>query len=325
MLRMLIKTLQNRRIRQTNPFSRLRSPQSGQARSASSGQALVVLLLILVVTMTVGLSVVSRTLTNVKEASTTERSTRAFNAAEAGVEVGLRNDLAALLPSGGPTATTLPAVNVGNANSTVTISRAGGNSDAYEPVKAINKDDVIQLTLEGATANGVYIYWAKKNTDEDRACDLGTPTNGSAALEITMVSWDGSSATYPITRYSYNPAGCNIATNGFTNSNADPDANGYRSKQQIPLPIPVANARIMRLRPIYNKASIKVVPYTIAAGEGNGIIPVQSYKVRSEGIAGDTKRVVEVERSIGGLPHLFDYVLFNGSATCPLQKGTTCP
>lgn len=306
-----------RHFQKTLPKSLLR------ASSTQAGQALVVLLLILVVTMTVGLSVVSRTLVNVKEASTTERSTRAFNAAEAGVEVALRNDLATLL-SGNPTATIAP-VSVGNATSNVTISKTGGNSDAYEPVKAINKDDVIQLTLEGATANGVYIYWSKKNTDEDVACGAD-PLNGPAAMEVTIVSWDGSSALYPVTRYNYNPAGCTI-NNGFLtpgSPGADPDLNGYRSKQQIPFPTPLANVRIMRLRPIYSKASIKVVPYTTAAGEGNGIIPVQSYKVRSEGLAGDTKRVVEVERSIGGLPHLFDYVLFNGSPTCPLQKGTAC-
>lgn len=284
-----------------------------------------VLLLILVVTLTVGLSVVSRTLTNVREASTTERSTRAFNAAEAGVEVALRNDLGALL-SGNPQATLAP-VSVGNANSTVTISKTGGTSQPYEPVKAINKDDVIQLTLNGGTADGIFLYWSKKHTDEQRACDSSNPSNGPAAMEVTIVSWPGGASTsYPITRSNYNPGGCNnyaSLQNGFTDPTQDPDPNGYLARQQIAFPTPLSDVRIMRLRPIYNKASIKVVPYTNSGGPGTGTIPVQSYRVRSEGVAGDTKRVVEVERSVGSIPALFDYVLFNGSATCQLEKTTT--
>lgn len=290
------------------------------------GQALVILLLILVVTMTVGLSVVSRTLTNVREASTTERSTRAFSAAEAGVELALRNNLETAL-GGQPTASLAP-VNVGNAQANVTISKTGGSSEPYEPVKPVSKDDIIQLSLAGATANGVVIYWTKEGTEENTpACNPGDPNNGPAALEISIVSWaGGSSDPYLITRYALNPAGCNMsATNGFDVGDIDNGPNAFLSKKQIPFPTPPApSPRIMRIRPIYDKATIRAVPYTNAGGEGFGTIPVQSYKVRSEGIAGETKRVVEVERSIGGLPHLFDYVLFNGSGTCVLQKGVLC-
>ncbi len=66
----------------------------------SHGQTLVIMMLILVVVLTIGLSAVGRTITNVKETSTQERSTRAFSAAEAGVESTLRQDLSALLGAG---------------------------------------------------------------------------------------------------------------------------------------------------------------------------------------------------------------------------------
>jgi len=50
-----------------------------------SGQALLIVILVMVIALTVGLSVAVRTTTNIRTASEDENSQRAFSAAEAGV------------------------------------------------------------------------------------------------------------------------------------------------------------------------------------------------------------------------------------------------
>src|SRR3989338_3937934 len=59
-------------------------------RDKSAGQIVLILVLITVVGLTIGLSLISRTVTDVRISSQIEESGRAFSAAEAGVETALR-------------------------------------------------------------------------------------------------------------------------------------------------------------------------------------------------------------------------------------------
>src|SRR3990167_8580957 len=56
-----------------------------------SGQILILVLLVIVVVLAVGLSVASRNITNLRTATQSEQSQRAFSAAEGGVEKVLSN------------------------------------------------------------------------------------------------------------------------------------------------------------------------------------------------------------------------------------------
>ncbi len=304
-------------------FTRIATLRMLTHQNLQKGQALVVLLLILVVTLTVGLSVIARTVTNVKESSTTERSSRAFEAAEAGIESTLRQDIPSLIPSG-QNSVSLNAISVGGAQSNITISKSGSTTGIYQPAKPVAQDDVIQLDIDQSHCSGctvatsLDVYWSlKNNTQENPAGSSCTPPAAMpASLEISIVTFDGTN--YGVSRSS--PAGGNYnanscpslaASNGFITAGTDNSLNQFVSKQTISLP---ASGKLIRIRPLYNSATIRMVT-------PNGQqIPVQSYTIRSEGVSGDTKRVVQVERSIGGLPSIFDYVLFNGSATTPLTK-----
>src|SRR3982751_4984015 len=62
----------------------------------SSGQALLMVLLSVGVVLTVALSVVARSITDVSTTTKDEESLRAFSAAEAGVEQVLKNPIASL-------------------------------------------------------------------------------------------------------------------------------------------------------------------------------------------------------------------------------------
>jgi Tfp pilus assembly protein PilX len=56
------------------------------------GQVLLVIVLLMVIILTIGLSLAGRSITNVRQASDTDNSQRAFSAAEAGVQVALKTD-----------------------------------------------------------------------------------------------------------------------------------------------------------------------------------------------------------------------------------------
>lgn len=63
------------------------------SKKSQSGQIALVVLLVMVVLLTVGLAVVSRSVTDIRISQETEESARAFSAAEAGIEEALKQDL----------------------------------------------------------------------------------------------------------------------------------------------------------------------------------------------------------------------------------------
>lgn len=160
----------------------------------NSGQAAIFVLLVMLLGLTVGLSVMSRTLQDLKSTTTSDQSSRAFSAAEAGIETALTN-----LTSG---STTVNGVTV-NYNVVAT-------SDTY--TATIPKDEVGQIELTSPTQ--VIVSW----------------TN-SAALELNFYTYNAGSETYGVTKYALNPYGETI-DNSFSTSNPGPV--GYKSTITIP-------------------------------------------------------------------------------------------
>jgi Tfp pilus assembly protein PilX len=61
-------------------------------KPSEKGQMLLIVVLIMVVALTVGLSIAARSLVNLKIATDDENSQRAFSAAEAGIERLIKTD-----------------------------------------------------------------------------------------------------------------------------------------------------------------------------------------------------------------------------------------
>lgn len=248
-----------------------------------SGQTLVILLLVMVVTLAIGLSVATRSITDLRISTQTEQSSRAFSAAEAGIEEALRD-----LSKTAGQAEVSPGVKY---NYTVTTKGA----DSYETQTAVNKDDTIELKLTGGTATSFDLYWGAGADD----CDS---INGNPASPVVTIVSGISPYTVSRAAYSIKSRG-----DGFTIVNkASYTFNGknYCGKAaNITIP---ANSQIARIKMYYNKASTAIQPQ-------NGTLPAQSYTIRSEGDVSGIKRTVEVTRSLPALPAIFDYVLFSGS------------
>lgn len=265
---------------------------------SQNGQALIILLLVMVVGLTVGLSIATRTITDLRISTQTEESQKAFSAAEAGIEDALRRDLTAYSGCDNDGSTPLPdcpSLPTGQVAVTVTPQ---GNTSEFVTEQPVAQDDVAQINLDGTTASSVDVYWADDN-------------DPASSLEITLVYYQSNSNYYGIEKWSYN-TDASHNSNGFTLVTGPFQFNGknYKGKAaNVPISssggLPVT-PKILRLRPFYGRASI-------AVQSQGGNLPLQSYKITSIGTTGQITRKVEVTKSLNALPPIFDYVLYSGT------------
>lgn len=245
-------------------------------------------LLVVVVALAVGLSVASRNITNLKTATQTERSQRAFSAAEGGVEDVLSRlgSVTATIPVEGGSVPV--SVDVGGIEANVTVSANPGYTST------INLGSVGQIDLnplETSTSN-VRIEWG-----------------GSGSPSIEVIEYYKNSGSYDQNRW-YFVGGVGHPGESATSSSAvvcTPSA-PYSQCVEILIQSPAQDFRILRIRPFYANADVKVT----AVGFGS-YIPLQTYTLEStartdEGI---TRKVLVTRNSLPALPAAFDYALFS--------------
>ena len=289
------------------------------------GQAVIIVLLVLVVVLTIGLSVATNTVRDIKLSQQTELSNRAFNAAEAGIEAALSGQLA-----GGQV-----TVGAGDDAATydVKVTTQGGVAgEAFVFNKPVTKDDTQQVWFVGHNADNslntsdpknfnsrnLIVYWGNPGQSDNSST---TP-----AVEISIIYLE--SGVYKIAKGVYDPNTARTTTNNFSQLSSTDRAGGFLApsnfqfKKQLdlsaaPFNIPAgATLYAARLRVLYND-----VPQILGAQPGNSVdtFPVQGRLISSTGFVGDVNRKVEVFESYPVLPPIFDYVIFNGSNNS-LQK-----
>lgn len=151
-----------------------------------SGQMLIIVIFTMVISLTVGLTLVSRTITNMKVSKQNEESQRAFQAAEAGIEQALKDQI------------TAPGTSVNNTDLTnnayfsYTIQAAPGNTmflNAGDPVLQTKGIDIWLSDYPNYTGNysdgSFRIYWGT-NANPAMTC-TGTGENLSPALEVVVL------------------------------------------------------------------------------------------------------------------------------------------
>ncbi len=297
-----------------------------------SGQILVVVLLVVVVSLAIGLSVASRNLTNLKGSTQAEQSQRAFTAAEGGVESTLSklNDVARAIDN--PTAGNIVSAgcssvdtpnksatcSLGNTPSGVDSNISNSNvlvkaNNTYERV--VEPGDVAQVNLQGmVVTNTLVVKWAKK-TNANEASPY------KATLEFTFVCSNDNTAiciTTPkgLLLYGQHREAITIDTissqsGGFlqcgTNSGTfittvTTDSDFYCAAT---FTLPASNAQIIRIKPFWNGTTINV---------SGASLPVQTYDITSTATTDSgLSRKVQVSRdALPQLPAIFDYVLYSG-------------
>lgn len=260
----------------------------------ASGQILILVLLIVVVTLAVGLSVASRNLTNLKTSTQTGESQRAFTAAEGGVEDALSQlkSLTSGITAG--SSVNLPTQTIGDVKTDVSVKA----SNVYQSI--IEEGFVGQIPLLNTSATGVRIEWALSAD----AAESAVP----ASIEVTII-YEPSAGNFIQDRSAWQ--GLSPASSGKETGFASPNCgslSGFLKCTQVNFLY--SNPRYLRIRPFWNKTTVKV-----SANPPGATLPVQTYDVESTATTdvGITRKVKVTRTALPQLPAAFDYVLFSNT------------
>lgn len=255
------------------------------------GQVVLIIILIMATALGVGLAVVQRSLTDISSSTKVEESSRAFSAAEAGIERALR------------TGNSEGGILVGEASVNVNVQSnlpAGTNALEYPP---IGKEEMAQVWLDpGYTNPDFNVYF-------------GTPdTNDKPALEVTIITLSG--GTYNATKKFFDSDSTRTTNNGFTdvsssctsNQMVRTNANTTDSKFYCMVNVSYSGTPVLaRMRLLYSNTS-----QPLALEPTNGAsLPAQAGIFTSTGTAGQTQRKVQLFKLDKVVPFYFDYALFS--------------
>ncbi len=256
-------------------------PASSQDEQA--GQILLIVVLATVISLTVGLSAVSRTITNTKVSTEEANSQKALSAAEAGIEK------------------LLSTTNVAETGTLSNRSTFSANSDpinedefALNAGADITQDEGADVWLSDENFSGGSSRWSGNL----RIGWMGGDCGGSEpAIEVTVLSGNRTNPT--MERYVYDYCATQRA-NSFDSPGGGITIAGLSYNRSAN--ISVTNGYIARIIPIY--ASTKIG----ARGPG---LPTQGYVISSVGKSDNAKRQIKVFRGFPSIPiEFFPYNLF---------------
>jgi len=253
-------------------------------QTKQSGQIAIVILLIMVVLLTVGLSLASRTTQEVFLSQQEAESTRVFNAAESGIENALSQDF-----SGISAETELNNVDADNV-SVVTIITPQGVLETQ-----VTEGSVVHLDLVGLAGGApIDIEWSRQS-----GCDA------SASLITSTYYVDA--GTTKVEHQAFGPASpCSGSrnTDEFTQIALGTGSNGYTYSNTINIP---ANSQYMRIMAVYADTTIRVT----GAEASNQFFVIRA---EADNDLGDENRAIEVGRSLSTAPSFMDYAVYSGGA-----------
>jgi Tfp pilus assembly protein PilX len=262
------------------------------------GQILLIVVLVMVVALTVGLSVATRTITNLRTSTDQENSSRAFSAAEAGIEQALSNKNA------------ISGAFTNNTSYTTTVSTLAGANVLLNNGLSISKDNPVDVwlstypTYTNPYTGNFTIFWG---ADSD-VCNSSESSNSLAALEIVLLT--GTKVNPVLTRYAFDPCQARSNNNSFTYV---PASSGTVSGKSFTYrrSFVITSGLFMRIIPLYSPTIIGVKGCDAASANCTAL-PSQGTIIESVGTADTAKRKIVHFSGNAGLPaEVFPYVLFS--------------
>lgn len=174
------------------------------------GQMLLVVVLTMIVALTVGLSVVSRTITGLKISKQNEESQRAFQAAEAGIERAIQS---------GNSSTNIPLDNNAKYTTSILSNLTSGADFLLNGGEAVTQDTGVDLwlsdypTYANQYGGTVTLFW---NPDTKTSCSPGNGAKTAAALEVSVISGSVTSPSSTPIPTPTTPVNTNLALNKTT-------------------------------------------------------------------------------------------------------------
>lgn len=284
---------------------------AGGCSMNNKGQIALIALLVLAVATTVGLALISRGSTNVATTRSAEESTRAFSAAEAGIEQAI---------STGFTGSVILDYEVGlitrydtsYTTTIATVSAAAGVPFSF-PQKTI-KGETETIWLVSHLADGT-IDETPTYTDPsiDVCWSSSTPT---PAVVTTLFYKESSDSSYQVVKGVFDPDTARATVNNFSAPTSLTGGCGdglttYKKTltfSSLAASInPASDTLIMlRVRPVYEDTQISVVP--------SMVLPDQATRITSVGQTADTTRKIEVYRTFGAPSSIFDAAVYSQGA-----------
>lgn len=288
--------------------------------SSQAGQALLLVLITLAAIVTIVLSVVSRSVTDIRTTAKEEEATRAFSAAEAGVEKALISTL--------NTTTLSDSGELENASFTAQVSNyAQGQTSFVHPRDILSADSgsiwfvshntsgnlvCNSPTLPCFAGNQIRICWGNSAT-----INAQTP-----ALEISVVydpDANGNFSNASIARAVYDPNPSRRSSNSFAASGGNCTIAGRTfpfsatvNFGSIGIPGASYNSQnglqMANVKFLYNTTTASSFGVDVSAS--GGILPGQGRRVESTGRSGESARRVEVYTLYPDVPVIFQSAIF---------------
>lgn len=285
--------------------------------SSENGQVVIVLLLTMLVALAVGLTITQRSLTDISTSTQTEESSRAFSAAEAGIEKALNlgesisGDVAKFDLDNQSSAEVKVANNLPRQNQAL----------EYPP---IGKEGVAQFWLANPETTNIDPYYTQSQLDVYFG-EQGTLGPDTPAIEVMVIGRDGA-GKYIALRKLVDPEDGRVLTNSFENCTQEnpPAINTTHSSSAAAdrpflcrvnidlssLAVPV----MVRVRILYSNTNqrIAVKPYAAGGCIVPCSLPPQAIIYTSTGIAGQSQKTLQVFRTKIA-PFFLDYAVFSNA------------
>ncbi len=291
-----------------------------------AGQALLIVLLSMAVVLTIVLSIISFSVTDISVTTRESEALRAFSAAEAGVEKALVALTAQSGTFGSDTFNAdISSIAEGSTFFNYPLELAGGET---ANVWFVAHDDNDNLSCSDPTkpcfrGSMMTLCWGKEGTVSG--------VSDTPAVEVSVYY-----STPPVVARNY--SGIRIARDVFdpnsgrrgSNSFSAPDQGGcvidnksYAFKKVVDfatLGIPAASynasngLQMAHIRFLYNTTTQSLgFDFGNLPGSGNTTLPSQGRKINSTGTAGESTRLVEVYKLYSDLAGVFEASLFSNS------------
>ncbi|MDP3917854.1 MAG: hypothetical protein Q8Q30_01615 [Candidatus Woesebacteria bacterium] len=264
-------------------------------RKNNSGQAVLIVLLSLSVVLVVVLFILSRSITDISLSTKEEDSSRAFSAAEAGVE---------------------RALVIGNSSGSLELATFDANVASFA-----QGSSVVTFPLSLKSGDNA-LFWFKRtgdatvyNGNKVTLC-WGSSTLELPAAEVTV--FYKSSNVYQVARATFDdPSSSRTPPNNFSSaltSGCTIDNQTFQFKNQINFASLGINGSdellYMTVKLLYNNTVSHKIGIDVS---GNGLLPSQGKKVNSDGSFADANRSIEVYQLHPETPPIFANAIYSSS------------
>jgi hypothetical protein len=312
-----MKDLKNYKLRLINYFK-----FNKRFKEKRNGQVVIILLLIALVGLVIALAITQRSVTDLSTSTQTDQSSRAFSAAEAGIElaIGTGWDGSVELDTSGLG----PGV-------TADVKLSGflpSNNLAVEFPKGTNKDGFVQFWLANPgnlsihpnlpQGSSIVVYFGERN--------MSLTSKETLALSINVLTRAG--GDYKSSKYLIDPnvrdpdtgvsrrnqnrfsdaTTCSVGAGIGIRTILEPQNNRFFACSYT-IALPAGEDPIMvRIRPLYTRTSH---PIAVGPASSSHSLPPQIQIITSQGRAGQSSKIMQYITQQNVVPAFLDYAIFS--------------